>query len=161
MCTAGTVTTVAVPDAEDGAVGTDTTLVTGEGVGDPDEGAFGVGDTDEGAFGVGATTEIVALADTGEILFPGSLTVAVLTIDPVAVEATDTGTVMLPIAGLETPAAGGTKVQVTTLPATLQFAEAKPLPVIVGVPFTLSPAGILSVTVAVAVINPVKDPEIV
>ncbi len=109
----------------------------------------------------GTVTVIVACAETGEMLSPGSLTVAVLVIVPVAVEFTVTGTVMLPIAGLKTPVTGGTKVQVTVFPAVEQLAEAKPDPVMDGVPSKLRPVGKVSVTVAGALMLPVKAPAMV
>ncbi len=114
-------------------------------------------DTDAG----GGVTVIVACAETGDILSPESLTVEVFVMDPVAFEATSTGTVMVPITGFDIPATGGTKVQVTVLATTEQLDDAKPLPDIVGVPFRLRPAGKVSVTVAGALIVPVKAPAMV
>ena len=135
------------PDADAGVTGEETAIVGGAEAG-----------TDTAVVGV---TVIVAWAETGEMLFPGSLTVAVFVMDPVAFEATVTGTVMEPMTGFDTPAVGGIKLHVTVLAVDEQLADAKPLPVIDGVPFRLKPAGKVSVTVACALIVPVKAPAIV
>ncbi len=157
---AGTVITVVeitvVGGAEAGTE-TDTAVVGGVTVETTVVGGAEAG-TDTAVVGV---TVIVACAETGEILFPGSLTVAVFVMDPVAFEATVTGTVMVPMTGFATPATGGTKLQVMVLTTAEQLDDAKPLPDIVGVPFRLKPAGKVSVTVACALIVPVKAPAMV
>lgn len=126
------------------------------------DGAVVVGEAElaEDAAAAGGVTEIVAWALTGGIPSPVSLTVAVLVIEPVAVVDTNTGTVTVPIEGFEIPPTAGTKVQVTVFDAPTQEADWNELETMEGVPSRISPAGSVSVTVAVLLIVPVKVPEI-